>query len=54
MTSIHIAWWARYFVKSARLWYRLTKREPDYIRVTNFVAKYGIRIKVKEHATGER
>lgn len=45
--SVKVSWWVRHFMRAAYAWYWLTRREPDYNRLTNFAVKYGMRIQVK-------
>ncbi|ATX88194.1 hypothetical protein ACVEIK_009795 [Klebsiella aerogenes] len=40
-------WWLPLYLKTLTLFCQMVQREPDYVKVSAFIVKYGIRQSVK-------
>ena len=40
-------WWLPLYLKTLTLFCQMIQREPDYVKVSAFIAKYGVSQKVK-------
>lgn len=43
---VRTAWWLPLYVRLLAVWYRLTRTEPDYERVSNVIAR-GVRTSIE-------